>query len=423
MKTIKKIHFKNIEINFQYENEYATIKAHPYNTLYEVKERAIKKMINIPNNVNCFYLNMDLSNEENKKIGDIFSHKEKVTIKLKNKYSNNSYITPQSLKKNITLKNLVNTHSTNFMNNNINNNLYIQKKKIDKNFIKNSLNFHNFNMLKLPNSGKHRLSRNRSDGALGFLSFVASKTSNASINVNLCECKKNPISDYCRTCKKFICNDCKLNNNIHNKHLTIRINLDNLESNVNLYGNLIQTDIKNLIELNKKILKNENEIIDINLLHKHKEETDNKFQEVIHNYTNIMKKIKKFLDKENEGKVKLLVSAYSSSSVKINKEIYDLIEQLKSKYNDKNKREIKFSELEYYLNEIQNKESTLAFFKRDIIKYHLANEINNKLKNSIDKINDILDEIINEQNPFNLDKKYYPELVKMKIAKLPEVEE
>ena len=47
MKTIKKIHFKNIEINFQYENEYATIKAHPYNTLYEVKERAIKKMINI----------------------------------------------------------------------------------------------------------------------------------------------------------------------------------------------------------------------------------------------------------------------------------------------------------------------------------------------------------------------------------------
>ena len=158
-------------------------------------------------------------------------------------------------------------------------------------------------------------------------------------------------------------------------------------------------------------------------MHKHKEETDTKFQEVIHNYTNIMKKIKKYLDKENEGKVKLLVSAYSSSSVKINKEIYDLIEQLKAKYNDKNKREIKFSELEYYLNEIQNKESTLAFFKRDIIKYHLANEINNKLKNSIDKINDILDEIINEQNPFNLDKKYYPELVKMKIAKLPAVEE
>ena len=133
-----------------------------------------------------------------------------------------------------------------------------------------------------------------------------------------------------------------------------------------------------------------------------------------------MKRIRKYLDKENEGKVKLLVSAYNSSSVKIHKEIYDLIENLKAKYNDKNQKEIKFNELEYYLNEINNKEGTLAFFKRDIIKYHLTNEINDKLKNSFDKINNILDEIINEENPFNLDSKYYQELVNMKIINPPE---
>ena len=416
MKTIKKIHLQNIEINFQYLDQYITIKAEPYKTLHEIKDKAIKKMVYTPNNVNCFYSNVDLSNDENKKIGDIFNHKEKVTIKLKKKNINIPTITlSHSLKKNNSIKPLKNIINNN---NNIINNLYINKKKFDNTLLKYKYNFQNVSISKLPNTDKNRLTRNKSDGALGLLPLVSSRTNNINNNnINLCECKKKQISDYCRTCRKFICNDCKLNSIKHKKHLTIRINMENLENNINLYGNLIQTDIKNLIELNNNILKKENEIIDVNYLQKNKEEINTKYQEVINNYTNIMQKIKKYLDKENEGKIKLLVSAYNSSSVKIHKEIYDLIEQLKAKYNDKNHREIKFNELEYYLNEINNKESTLAFFKRDIIKYHLANEINDKLKNSFDKINNILDEIINDKNPFNLDKKYYPDLLKMKIAK------
>ena len=67
MKTIKKIHFKTIEINFQYEDQYTTIKAEPFKFLGEIKEKAIKKMICVPNNVSCFFSNIDLSNEENKK--------------------------------------------------------------------------------------------------------------------------------------------------------------------------------------------------------------------------------------------------------------------------------------------------------------------------------------------------------------------
>lgn len=418
MKTIKKISIKNIEIIFQFEDQIITIKAEPYRTLYEIKEKAIKRMICAPNNVVCFHSNIDLSNEENKKVGDIFNHKEKVTLKLKLK-DNNSYLTNSKfLYKNLPLNNIKNTIN---QNNNLNNNLIIPKfKKIDKNLYKKNLLFPN--SLRLQNSDNNRLTKNKSDGALEFLPIVTAKSNHKGNNINFCECKKYIISDYCRTCRKFICNDCKTNNEKHKKHLTIRLNMENLENNINLYGNLIQTDIKNLIELNKNVLKNKNEVIDINELEKHKESMNTKYQQVIDNYSNIMKRIKKYLDKENEGKVKLLVSAYNSSSVKIHKEIYDLIENLKAKYNDKNKREIKFNELEYYLNEINNKEGTLAFFKRDIIKYHLANEINDKLKNSFDKINHILDEIINEENPFNLDNKYYPELLKMKIAKTPDEE-
>ena len=423
MKSIKKIHLKNIEINFQYEDQYATLKVEPFKTLAEAKEKAIKKMICVPFNINCFYSNLDLSNDEDKKVGDIFNHKEKVTIKLKQKSGNNSFvIASPSLNKNNNNGNQNNNDLFSLHKNNINynkKNIYIPRlKSIDKNIIKNNLLFKNASSssLRIPKTDIRRLNRNRSDKSFGFLPVVPMK-SNRSNNTNLCECGKGSISDYCRTCRKFICNECKLNSDMHKNHLTIRLDLDNLESNINLYGNLIQTDIKKIIELNKNILKNKNETIDINILKKSKEDMNLKYQDIMLNYTNIMKRVKKYLDKENEGKIKLLVSAYNSSSVKIHKEIYDLIEKLKSKYNDKNQREIKFNELEYYLNEINNKETTLAFFKRDIIKYHLTNEINNKIKNSYDKINSILDEILNEENPFNLDNKYYEELVKMKIIK------
>ena len=422
MKTIKKINFKNIEIIFQYEEQFITIKAEPFRTLYKIKEKAIRRMICVPNNVVCFYSNIDLSNEENKKVGDLFNHKEKISLKLKLK-DNFSYLTnTKSIYKLIppnSPKNIIN-----LQNNNLINNLIIPKsKKAGKNLFKRNFVFQNSNLLKLQNTDNNNLKRNRSDGALEFLPFVTLKSNHKANNSNLCECKKSLISDYCRTCRKFICNDCKLHNENHKKHLTFRLNMENFENNINLYGNLIQTDITNLIEINKHILKNKKEVIDVSELENHKEKMNTKYQEIFDNYTNIMKRIKKYLDKENEGKVKLLVSAYNSSSVKIHKEIYDLIENFKAKYNDKNQRELKFNELEYYLNEINNKENTLTFFKRDIIKYHLTNEINDKIKNSFNKINNILDEILDEENPFNLESKYYPELVKMKIAKTQNFEE
>jgi hypothetical protein len=411
MNSIQAINIGNIEITFQYKEQCVTVKAEHFKTLGEVKESAIKKMICVPNDITCYYLNLDLSKEEHKKLGDLFKHKEKITIKLKKSlHVDNPYIIfkdDKQLNLNLNIKNI-----NNIIHNNKEKLNYLSKKKtINKNLLHKNINLQGSYSLRLPKTDNMHLSRNKSDGSLGVLPSV-SKTNR--ININLCGCKKNYVSDYCRRCRQFICNECKSKN--HKNHLTIRLNLENLENNINLYGNLIQTDIKNMIELNKNILQNKNEIIDINLLEKHKENMNTKYQEIIVNYTNIMKKIKKYLDKENEGRVKLLVSAYNSSSVKIHKELYDLIEKLKNKYNEKSQKEIRFNDLEYYLNEINNKEGTLAFFKKDIIKYHLTNEINDKLKNSFDKINNILDEIINDDNPFNLDKKYYQELVNMKIV-------
>jgi len=303
------------------------------------------------------------------------------------------------------------------------------KSSIRKIELKKFHNINNNNMIHPSNSSvkkeKSYSTRKRSEESRGALPLLSSKNryGNKGMNKHLCECQKHAITEYCRTCRKFICHDCKTNSSKHKNHLTIRLNLDNLENNINLYGNLIQTDIKNIMELNKQVLKNNIERIGMEELEKNKEEINTKYKEVITNYSNIMKKIRKFLDKENEGRVKLLVGAYNSSSVKIHKEIYDLIENLKVKYNDKGHNEIKMADLEYYLGEINKKEGTLAVFKRDIIKYHLTNEINSNLKNSFDRINQILDEIINDENPFNLDSKFYPDLAKMNIIEQPNDQE
>ena len=76
-----------------------------------------------------------------------------------------------------------------------------------------------------------------------------------------------------------------------------------------------------------------------------------------------------------------------------------------------------FNDLRSFFDEINSKEETLTFLGKDIIKYHLKHEINTKLKSSLDKIDRALEEINDEKNPFDLDNKYYEELVKMDIIK------
>ena len=91
-------------------------------------------MIYTPNKLAWFYSNIYLSDEEKMRIGDIFNHKEKVTLKLKDNNSyfsniNNAYeLTPLSNTKN----------QINFQNNNLNNNLINRKSKI---FLKPNLFF------------------------------------------------------------------------------------------------------------------------------------------------------------------------------------------------------------------------------------------------------------------------------------------
>ena len=276
MKIIKKIDFKCIEINFEYENQVITIKEKPYKTLEYVKEKAINKIINLPQNIHFYYLGKDISENCSEKIGDFFKHKEKVTIKMK------------PLEKSLFLnspKNIIHNFYQNI------NAINYKEPQIDGGRRQRSVGTHknqkeikivkligeNKKKMKIDDFNKSLFPRNRSESNLPILQSISlNSNSNKTINnkriknVNLkdvelqCSCGKHNVSDYCRNCKKFICFECKTEQK-HKNHLTIHLNMYNIEENVKNYGKLIQDDIQNKIEMNKNIFS-KNEIIEDDIL-------------------------------------------------------------------------------------------------------------------------------------------------------------
>ena len=451
MKTIKKLYFGKIEINFQYENQFVTLNVEPFKTLSELKEIAVKKMILVPlSEISCFYSGIDLSKDEDKRIGDLFKHRGKITIKLKPKQKPKIFKSSPLVLSSSTSRKTINNSGNNLLKhlmkknikNNSNENSISSKDKIfiKKNFVINPpKNFGKKNIKKLlkksytikniKNSNLNRISNNASYNKINLPkterptykkknTYIFPKILDSKFSLNrsddLCDCGKLTISDFCRTCGKFLCYECK-SNEIHKKHLILHLDLENLENNINLYGDLMKKEIQNILDANNLIIKGENQIIDNEILNQQNNDIQNKYEEITDSYLEITHKIKKYLEKEELSKVKMLVSSYNSTAVKIHKEIYDLIEKLKLKYDDKDSRCVKFSEIEDYFYQINNKEDILAMFNRDIIKYHLTNKINKKIKNTFDSIISILDGLLSDEKPFDLDEQYLNELLKMNI--------
>jgi hypothetical protein len=189
----------------------------------------------------------------------------------------------------------------------------------------------------------------------------------------------------------------------------------NIEENVKNYGKLIQDDIQNKIEMNKNIFS-KNEIIEDDILESRRKIIFEKYQEAIKTYQKIMSSVNTKLKTEDKERSSLVINAYNDLSQKMNKQLLELLDKLNKNYINCN-RKIMFNDLRSFFDQINSKEETLSFLGKDIIKYHLKSLINTKLKSSLDKINRVLDEMTNEKNPFNLDYKYYEELVKMDIIK------
>lgn len=442
MMSIKLITIKNIQITFQYLSQFVTLNSESYKTLKELKIKAINKMLGVPEYVYCSYLGVNLTKDENKKIGDIFNHKEKVLIKLKipkvDSPLNYNMISKNGEYQGMNDLNDLKSPKSNFDNNfktffSNKTNLTTNKNSFSPKYDSAHLNLKKkprkikiidkipivkkFINILSSNRGKSQkenpfLYNIKKDNSLPLIQISPDHAHNNKFKKieKLCNCKRYPISEYCRNCGKFICNGCRISDK-HKGHIFIHLDMFNLKQNIISYATLLQNDIMGTLDLNKNIRYNS---VDDNINYKYKnEEINEKYEKAIEKYFQVINLINNYISKQDKERTKLQIEAYNKSSLKIQKEINDLMIKFK---NNKNK-EINLNYLEYYFREINSREEMLLFLQKDILKYHISNEINIKMKSSLNKIDKILKEINNNKNPFNLGEKYRNEFANMKIIK------
>ena len=425
----------SVIVNFDYKNKLVTIKTNPFKHLEEIKKIAIKKF-NIMNNINlnyedlnCYYLGRNLYDYENQKICELFSNREKISIKLMSPKKQLTIDTNNSSSKNNIVSTTPNSspsrrnYFSNFIKNtNVYSSGFNSIGRIKKN--KNSVMYKIFTeRLKIKNClfPKIKNSRNNSSSSNKVIHteiednyFIPSKieknNNSSGIGIICGKCHENNISEYCRTCNEFICSECK-DNNEHYNHLNIHLRGEDLQDNINLYGSLVQTDIEENIFNNNNLL-NKEKIISIieqkNLIGKN-EELIHKLENIIKIYQNILDILKNNYNKDFKNKMNGLIQNFMNGSSLINNEITNIMNNV----NSQNKKNFDFNELKSFFDRINNEEIKLYELNQNLIKYHLSTEINFKVNFLYSKINKILDNAVDIKSLFNLEPKYYNELIKL----------
>ena len=425
---LRETDFNLIKINLEYRNKIVIINAEPYKIFEEIKNKAIDKFIDIfytiPNNLHFYYQGNDLINREQEKIGEIFNHKEQITILLRTpklKLNNKS----NSDKGNLSLndKYIINKNSISFDNNNFlmkQTNYTNKKEKIKKGYFNLKLNkLNSLNRYIIPKSNSMTyISNLNAENKIPSRNSILKNNFNFKLNLNdlgnfaYCDKHRFKVSDYCRTCKKFICQECIINQ-LHKDHLTIGLNSQNLEESIKLYIMILKTnEKKNLKRLNESQNRKDDDLIDINILTEKEKDMMVKLDKIINKYHSIMNKIEKNIGNDKKKYRVMVINNFNDVAMRISMQISTILNQfetaMKKKYSN-----LTLEELKYYLDEIGKKEETLELIRERTIKYLLTFEINNKVDTTFNQIESTLDLIIKEENPFNLDKIYNRELLKI----------
>jgi len=383
--------FDYIEIKFEYKNQMIIIKAEPFRTLDYICENAIIKMneiISLPNNIKFYFLGKELNLKNSEKIGNIFNRKEKVTIKLKtSSRKENDLLIPKN--------NIINKKNNTYL---------LNSKKLI--FPKIS------EEIKLPLIKKISSSIKEKGKEENIQKEIIQEENEIE---NPCSCGRLSFSEYCRNCRKFICVKCKTEIK-HKNHLTLNLNMINISENVKNYGKMLQDDIQKKIDINRNIFS-KNELLDEAMIINRKQMILQKYKDGVENYKNVLTTIHTKLNSENKEKVFLKINAYNDYSKTILKQLKDIEKKLQKNYIDENKK-ITFNDLRSFFDEINSKEESLNFFGKEVTKYQLKEEINTKMISSLEKIERLLNELCNENSPFNLDNKYLQELSRLDIIKI-----
>jgi len=224
----------------------------------------------------------------------------------------------------------------------------------------------------------------------------------------ICQCGRENISYYCRNCQEYFCEKDK---NFHNNHLTIKIDISNLEQSINLYAILVQTDIEQKIISNTNYInsyKINKYIIDIEEKQKN---IINKLNMLSNLYINLMNNLQNEFNKDKEG-VEMILKDFNLSSKIIGGELNNIMNEINIKYRNNNR--INLENFKKYFKLISYKETQLFNLSQNIIQYKINKDINEKINRFYGKFEKNLDEFINVQAPFELDRYSLEYLIKIK---------
>ena len=211
----------------------------------------------------------------------------------------------------------------------------------------------------------------------------------------LCSCRNDLINNYCRNCKRFICNNCR-NNKFHKYHRTIKIEINNLIESTKLYAITLQSEILSNIKSSQdydKKFQNQN-FIDA---FARQEIIQRKYESIYEIYKTMLNELK-ISENSNEN----IDYDYVNKAQKENKEIEDLLSEIHSKYN-KNKKGMSFNEFNSYFYSLGEKEDKLEVMNSKIYEIRINYEINEKLNEINNQIENILDKALNEKNLLGID--------------------
>ena len=197
-----------------------------------------------------------------------------------------------------------------------------------------------------------------------------------------CLCGKYYISNYCRTCKKFICNHCKISKQ-HKLHKSIPVNTNKLLESTKNYAMTLKNDIHSNIEVSKKYFDKfqSSKFIEGESW---KEIITRKYQDFYDKYVEYLNKFKIPDDSENK------INEFINESKHDDNEINNIIIHL----NQNSKKlgyKMTLDEFKEFFENLQHIEDKILHISKNnklFIKNYKLNEGFNQINSQIDKILD-----------------------------------
>lgn len=334
-----------IKITFDYNLEKVSYESEPFKSLKKLKDKAITHFFQCPKNIQCFYLNKDITPNENEQIGILFLNKKNVEIKLKGTYNINK---EEKTKSKNVISSVFSKESD----------LKAEEEKPE------SLNEYSYRRLisqikdeelmeksnKLIESIKtgnkatdtNSISAKSDKAYSSLINSLSSNISNLKKNENLdnflCECKKQPAIIYCRDCNKLLCIGCIEKGN-HQYHIKFNVEPSSIELSLKKYQAIILDEInKRTTILDKKKTQNKK----AGSLSGQNKKIKNKITSLYEQYEKIIQAIEE-KKKSNEIKttdIDKYKTEYTSNCNKIKNEINTIISGVKdNESNSCNKEE------------------------------------------------------------------------------------